>query len=46
MPSNLLQRGKSYSVRLFIPMDLREHVGRTEVVKSLRTNDRRDAKML
>ena len=45
MPSNLLLRGRNHSLRLFIPTDPREHVGRTEIVKSL-TRDWRHAKML
>jgi len=46
MPSNLLLRGKTYSARLFIPIDLRESVGRCEVVRTLKTGDRKQARML
>lgn len=46
MSGNLLRRGSRYSARLFVPVDLREHVGRTEIVKSLGTGDRRHARLL
>jgi len=46
MPTNLLLRGGRYSARLFVPADLRAHVGRCEIVKSLGTNNRKFAKIL
>jgi hypothetical protein len=46
MSQNLLLRGKEYSVRLFVPADLRELGGRSEIVRSTRTSDRKQARLL
>ncbi len=46
MTNNLLLRGRFYSVRLFVPADMKEHVGKAEIVKSLRTRDKSQAKLL
>ena len=40
----LLRRGKLYYCRLFVPLELREIIGRAELKKSLRTSDRKEAK--
>lgn len=41
----LLKRGKNYYCRLWVPIDLRGRVGRTELRKSLRTTDRQSARL-
>lgn len=46
MSENLIRRGKNYSARLHIPTDLQETIGRAEVVKSLRTSNKSQAKLL
>jgi integrase len=46
MAENLIRRGKNYSARLHIPTDLQETIGRAEVVKSLRTSNKSQAKLL
>jgi integrase len=46
MAKNLLLRGKNYSIRLCIPADLREPGGQCELIKSTKTTDRKQARML
>lgn len=41
--THLIRRGSRYSIRRKIPVDLQGHYGRTEIVKALRTSDRREA---
>lgn len=41
MPSYLLLRPSGYYFRFAVPLHLREHFGRTEIRKSLRTHDLR-----
>jgi integrase len=43
MVTGLVKRGRIFSARLFIPKDLRVEGGPTEVVKSLKTADRKQA---
>lgn len=40
----LLRRGKIFYCRLFVPLELRDRLGRTELKKSLRTSSRGEAK--
>ena len=40
----LLRRGKTFYCRIWIPIELRDIIGRKELKKSLRTTDRKDAK--
>lgn len=40
----LLRRGKIYYCRVWVPLDLREKLGRKELKKTLYTNNRKDAK--
>lgn len=46
MSGNLVRRGSFYSVRLFIPVEFHRVAGKREIVKSLKTTDRRHAKLL
>lgn len=46
MIHNLVLRGKRYSIRLFIPVDLREPGGRIEIVRSTKTSDKKQARLL
>jgi hypothetical protein len=43
---NLILRGKTYSVRLIHPADLRAHAGCSEVVRTVKTGDRKQARLL
>lgn len=46
MAKNLFMRGKGYSFRLQIPKELIGYFGRKEIVKSLRTRDYKQARLL
>lgn len=41
----LLRRGKTYYCRVWVPLDLRERLGRSELKKSLQTSNRQSAKV-
>jgi hypothetical protein len=43
MLGNLILRGNVYSVRLFIPLEFQKIIGRRELVRSLKTNDKEQA---
>lgn len=40
----LLKRGATYYCRVWVPLDMRELIGRRELKKSLKTSDRKEAK--
>ncbi len=40
----LLRRGKTFYCRVWVPLDMRERIGRKELKKSLRTDDRQTAR--
>jgi hypothetical protein len=44
--SRLYRRGATYYFRVGIPLELRKSIGKTEIIKSLRTTDFREAKRL
>ena len=44
--TGLTRRGARYAIRRVIPVDLQEHFGRREIVKSLGTSDLKEAKRL
>lgn len=46
MTDNLVRRGRNFSARLFIPVEFQETVGRAEIVRSLKTKDKRQAIVL
>lgn len=43
MADNLVRRGNNFSIRLFIPSDLQGIIGKREIVRSLKTRDKRQA---
>jgi hypothetical protein len=46
MNGNLIRRGSNYSARLFIPNEFQNTIGRAEIVRSLKTKDKRQAIVL
>lgn len=46
MLRNLFLRGGTYSARLFIPLEFQSVIGRRELVRSLKTKDKRQAELM
>ncbi|OGU18349.1 MAG: hypothetical protein A2076_05310 [Geobacteraceae bacterium GWC2_53_11] len=46
MADNLMRRGSRFSARFFIPVEFQKIVGRVEIVRSLKTKDKRQAIVL
>jgi hypothetical protein len=46
LATNIVSRGRVYYVRVAVPKDLQDRIGKAEVWRSLRTKDQRDARRL